>query len=147
MAVLVCSPEVAMVVPLTEVAMSVLGLLNEAEKDNGSWARIDFRYEKLPTFCFLCRILGHGDNFCPKVVQGIDLMAEKPYGAWLRTGSRNSPPTSGQRWVAPESTIERNKWIAPGMEGVEQQGFGNDKEPVESATGGMASGEASSKLP
>nr|GMD80989.1 uncharacterized protein LOC109184755 [Ipomoea batatas] len=65
------------------------------KKDNGSWAIIDFRYERFPTFCFLCGILGHGDNFCP-------------------------------RWF---------------------KGSGNDKEPAESAAGGMASGEASSKLP
>lgn len=30
----------------------------------GSW--ITFKYEKLPTFCFFCGIIGHSDKFCAK---------------------------------------------------------------------------------
>ncbi|XP_031092241.1 uncharacterized protein At4g02000-like [Ipomoea triloba] len=56
------------------------------KKDNGTWAVVDFRYERLPTFCFICGIIGHGDRVCPKIVQGIDVKAEKPFGIWLRAG-------------------------------------------------------------
>jgi len=45
-----------------------------------SW--IHFRYERLPTFCFLCGMLGHDDKHCqvPTDQQG----TPKQYGEWLR---------------------------------------------------------------
>lgn len=39
-------------------------------KDNGEWVKIEFKYERLPTFCFICGRLGHGDRFCPKAMRG-----------------------------------------------------------------------------
>ncbi|XP_031092172.1 uncharacterized protein LOC115996873 [Ipomoea triloba] len=65
------------------------------KRENGTWAFIDFRYERLPTFCFLCGVIGHGDRFCSKILHGVDLKAEKPYGAWLRAGTRRNAPTTG----------------------------------------------------
>ncbi|CAH9133856.1 unnamed protein product [Cuscuta epithymum] len=26
---------------------------------------VDFKYEGLPNFCFICGLIGHSDNFCP----------------------------------------------------------------------------------
>ncbi|XP_019190338.1 PREDICTED: uncharacterized protein LOC109184755 [Ipomoea nil] len=78
------------------------------KKDNGVWVLVDFRYERLPTFCFVCGIIGHGDRVCPKIVQGVDLANGKPYGAWLRAGARRTVPSVGQRWVGPEVDAERS---------------------------------------
>lgn len=33
--------------------------------DDGFWA--NFKYERIPTFCFVCGLLGHSEKFCPKV--------------------------------------------------------------------------------
>ncbi|XP_019159927.1 PREDICTED: uncharacterized protein LOC109156530 [Ipomoea nil] len=38
------------------------------KKNDGAWAFVNFRYERLPTFCFLCGIIGHGDKLCPKTL-------------------------------------------------------------------------------
>ncbi|XP_031112051.1 uncharacterized protein LOC116016023 [Ipomoea triloba] len=92
------------------------------KKDNGSWAFIDFRYERLPTFCFRCGLIGHGDRFCPKIAQGYDPKAKKPYGAWMRAGTRRTMPTSGQRWIAPESNPDRLNWRSPAMESDKGEG-------------------------
>nr|GME08040.1 uncharacterized protein LOC109174453 [Ipomoea batatas] len=90
------------------------------KRDNGMWAFIDFRYERLPTFCFLCGIIRHGNRLCPKFVNGYDRNLEKPFGAWMRAGFRRTTPTSGQRWVAPKTDVEREKWKSPATEAVER---------------------------
>lgn len=87
------------------------------KRENGSWAFVDFRYERLPTFCFLCGVIGHGDKHCPKFIHGFDPKAEKPFGAFMRAGSRRSAPSTGLRWVAPESNADRLLWRSPVMDG------------------------------
>ncbi|CAH9106463.1 unnamed protein product [Cuscuta epithymum] len=43
---------------------------------------VDFKFEKLPSFCFICGIIGHSDKFCPlKYEEGF--IAEKLYGVGL----------------------------------------------------------------
>nr|GMC60208.1 uncharacterized protein LOC109157277 [Ipomoea batatas] len=109
------------------------------KKDDGMWAFVEFRYERLPTFCFLCGVIGHGDRVCPGIIHGIDRKADKPFGAWLRAGSRRAAPTSGQRWVAPESDADRLGWKSRAMEAVEaaKQSEKNEsgKEPMQMSTG------------
>lgn len=43
-------------------------------------------YERLPTFCFLCGILGHGEVNCPKRYEEGFVEPEEglPHGQWLR---------------------------------------------------------------
>nr|GMD93398.1 uncharacterized protein LOC109157277 [Ipomoea batatas]GME02883.1 uncharacterized protein LOC109157277 [Ipomoea batatas] len=77
------------------------------KKDNGAWAIIDFKYERLPTFCFHCGIIGHGERFCHLSGRRDVPVAEKPYGSWLRAGARRIAPSAGQRWVAPASNMEK----------------------------------------
>ncbi|XP_019161022.1 PREDICTED: uncharacterized protein LOC109157625 [Ipomoea nil] len=81
------------------------------KRDNSGWVLIDFKYERLPTFCFLCGIIGHGDKFCHKYLTTDD-GAEKPYRAWLRAGNRRGVTGNGKPWILLESTSERLKWNA-----------------------------------
>ncbi|XP_031106836.1 uncharacterized protein LOC116011413 [Ipomoea triloba] len=80
--------------------------------ENGDWVMVEFKYERLPTFCFLCGIIGHGEKFCPKSWEEVSTLV-KPFGASLRAGSRRTTPTAGQRWFAPETTAERSLWKGP----------------------------------
>nr|GMD93389.1 uncharacterized protein LOC109157277 [Ipomoea batatas] len=66
------------------------------KRDTRSWAVIDFRYEHLPTFCFLCGVIGHGEKICPKIFQGMAPTLDKPYGPWLRAGGRRAMPLAGR---------------------------------------------------
>nr|GLL25533.1 uncharacterized protein LOC109184755 [Ipomoea trifida] len=65
------------------------------KRENGTWVLIDFRLQRLPTFCFLCGVIRHGDRVCPKIIHGVHQNAEKQFGAWLRAGGRRAAPTSG----------------------------------------------------
>lgn len=45
-------------------------------KPGGEWRIVKFKYKKLGTFCFLCGLLGHTDQFCDKL-----FMLEKDDGS------------------------------------------------------------------
>lgn len=49
-------------------------------------------YERLPTFCFLCGILGHGEAKCPLRYEEefVAPEGELPYGNWLRATSETT---------------------------------------------------------
>lgn len=51
------------------------------KKDNGEWAMVEFRYEQLPTFYFLCEIIRHCEKFCGKALHLRDPEAKKHFGA------------------------------------------------------------------
>lgn len=51
-----------------------------------SW--INFKYERLSTFCFVCGLLGHSDRDCGIVYANSDKNIERSYGTWLRAPAR-----------------------------------------------------------
>jgi hypothetical protein len=36
----------------------------KVKNQGGEWCTVNFKYEKLDVFCFVCRIIGHGKNRC-----------------------------------------------------------------------------------
>ncbi|CAH9147394.1 unnamed protein product [Cuscuta epithymum] len=50
----------------------------------GHW--VDFKYEKLPSFCFSCGVIGHADRYCPLAYEKNDTDMDRPYGVGLRAG-------------------------------------------------------------
>ncbi|KAK2419791.1 hypothetical protein QL285_030612 [Trifolium repens] len=57
------------------------GILIGNAKDGTHW--IDFRYENLPLFCFICGLVGHAENLCQNKDMAIE--SETPLGPWLRS--------------------------------------------------------------
>lgn len=60
---------------------------------NRQWLQV--AYERLPFFCFLCGILGHGEEDCPIRYEDGFTEPEKglPYGSWMRVNDETRRPT------------------------------------------------------
>ncbi|XP_060968426.1 uncharacterized protein LOC133035982 [Cannabis sativa] len=68
-------------------------------KENGEWIWANFKYEHLPTFCFVCGIIGHSERFCPKRFdQPIDQL-KKPYGIGMRAQMKEKNYLIGAQWL------------------------------------------------
>lgn len=53
------------------------------KKDGVTW--IDFRYENLPTFCFVCGLIGHVEDICGNREAEQNTGAVNTMGGWLRS--------------------------------------------------------------
>ncbi|KAH9670971.1 reverse transcriptase domain-containing protein [Citrus sinensis] len=69
------------------------------KKAGGDWLWIDFKYERLNIFCFICGLLGHTEKQCPKLYESPYGGLDKPYGHWLKAPTRRSTLNYGDRWL------------------------------------------------
>ncbi|XP_074369671.1 uncharacterized protein LOC141711136 [Apium graveolens] len=51
---------------------------------------VNFKYERLSMFCFVCGCLGHSDRECSVVYANPGKTIERAYGVWLRAPGKNS---------------------------------------------------------
>lgn len=67
------------------------------EGDTCSW--INFKYERLSSFCFVCGKLGHAERECSVVYDNPDKTIVRAYGAWLRAPTKSASVNTGSRWL------------------------------------------------
>lgn len=58
--------------------------------EEGSWNWINFKYERLSTFCFVCGVIGHSERDCAVVYANPGKEIERAYGTWLRAPGRGT---------------------------------------------------------
>lgn len=63
------------------------------------WFWANFKYENIPTFCFICGIVGHSEKFCSKLFEMPENNIVKPYGPWMRAPFRNQVKPIGAKWL------------------------------------------------
>lgn len=68
-------------------------------KSAASYCWVNFKYEDIPTFCFICEFVGHGEKFCSKLFDTPTDKIEKPYGSWMRADPRRRSHTIGSKWL------------------------------------------------
>lgn len=68
-------------------------------KSEKKWCWLNFQCEAIPTFCFICGMIGHGQRFSDKIFDTPVYKIEKPYGPWLRADSRRKIHTMGTKWL------------------------------------------------
>lgn len=83
------------------------------KKSDSNWCWVYFKYEGVPTFCFICGLIGHSDKFCEKLFDMVEEKIEKPFGSWMRAEPRRKMHTMGNRWLRPSG-------VAPMKDTVEE---------------------------
>lgn len=68
-------------------------------KAGDEWFWINFKYENVPTFCFICGLLGHSDKFCSKLFVTKEEDIARPYGDWMRAPFRRQVKPIGAKWL------------------------------------------------
>lgn len=69
------------------------------KRDANNWNWVNFKYERLSSFCFVCGIIGHSDRDCNVVYANPDKLIERAYGVWLRAPTRINKIGTGARWL------------------------------------------------
>lgn len=64
-----------------------------------SWYWITFKYENVPTFCFICGIIGHSEKLCSKLFTTPEKEITKAYGAWMRAPFKRHIKPIGAKWL------------------------------------------------
>lgn len=60
------------------------------KRENDSWNWINFKYERLGTFNFVCGRLGHSNRDCEVVYANPTKTINRTYGTWLLAPNRNT---------------------------------------------------------
>lgn len=66
----------------------------------GDEAKVAFRYERLVGWCFACGRIGHECKKCRVAIEVEN--REKPYGEWMKAGTRGRPETPRNNQKSPE---------------------------------------------
>uniref|UniRef100_A0A803NGT3 DUF4283 domain-containing protein n=1 Tax=Cannabis sativa TaxID=3483 RepID=A0A803NGT3_CANSA len=69
------------------------------KKTNGEWLWCQFKYESVPTFCFICGIIGHSERFCHRLFDTPLEEIEKPFGLWMKAEPIRKKQKFGSRWL------------------------------------------------
>lgn len=79
--------------------------------ENGSWSWINFKYERLGTFCFVCGRIGHSDRDCEIVYANSEKTVERAYGVWLRAPNKNAKlQQMGSKWLRNGKDSGQSRW-------------------------------------
>ena len=60
------------------------------KKAGGDWMWVDFKYERLNVFCFICGLLGHTEKSCPSLYECTMAIITKSYDHWMKAPTRRN---------------------------------------------------------
>uniref|UniRef100_A0A803P703 Uncharacterized protein n=1 Tax=Cannabis sativa TaxID=3483 RepID=A0A803P703_CANSA len=91
------------------------------KKKNGDVFNANFKYERVPTFCFICGIMGHSERFCSTSYDTIT----KPYSNEMRAPSKRQSFLTALPWLctgkpAPSSAGSNNLPQSPTFNAMPQ---------------------------
>ncbi|XP_057796794.1 uncharacterized protein LOC131012808 [Salvia miltiorrhiza] len=87
---------------------------------DGSSFQVNFKYERLNIFCFLCGRLGHSESFC-ELRFNLDVNeVGREWGTWLKAADRRSNSLAGDKWIRTEDSSSNPSWEAAETRVVEK---------------------------
>lgn len=69
------------------------------KREGGTWSWVNFKYERMGSFCFVCGIIDHTERECSIVYEHPEKEIDRAYGAWLRAPARSNKNKVGARWL------------------------------------------------
>jgi 14-3-3 protein epsilon len=72
------------------------------KNQGGSWCTVNFKYEKLGVFCFVCGLLGHGENRCAVRFSMSEDDGSRAWSKDLRAEPRRRGGRQTSRWLTEE---------------------------------------------
>ena len=82
------------------------------KNEEGGRYWVDFRYERLLTFCYICGILGHDEKHCQLIP--MEKHSRRQYGEWLKVGGamknegekeKMKLQSKAERWSSPSPVV------------------------------------------
>ncbi|KAM6592919.1 hypothetical protein CsatA_000622 [Cannabis sativa] len=80
------------------------------EMQGGLVCHVTFKYEDLPTFCFICGVLGHTKKFCERLFDTPKEMIKKNYDLELKAAPRRRNYADGSRWLRSGLATKNSGW-------------------------------------
>lgn len=68
-------------------------------KKGGEECWVQFKYEGVHTFCFICGVIGHSEKFCDCLFEAHMEQIENPFGVCMRVVPRKKNHTIGSKWL------------------------------------------------
>lgn len=68
-------------------------------KSEGEWFLVNFKYERLGSFCFICGCLGHTERFCELLFSIPEEEVKRGWGTWLRAPDKRNANLGGSKWL------------------------------------------------
>lgn len=69
------------------------------KKPGGEWLWIQFKYERLPSFCFYCGRIGHAEKFCEEMFDNSQNNEMRRYDSSLRAPLRGQELSKANQWL------------------------------------------------
>lgn len=138
--------------------------LDEPLRHGGKIARmegekfwVNFEYERLPTFCFICGRMGHDNRHCSMSLE--EHNTSQQYGDWMRangnpkmgpdrshsTSSEGREDKNGDRAVENVQAMTRTAFVSVTDLGVGSSGNGSNQRSTKTESTGKVDASGSSK--
>ncbi|KAL9443940.1 hypothetical protein AB3S75_017171 [Citrus x aurantiifolia] len=81
------------------------------KKAGGDWIWVDFKYERLNIFCFICGLLDHTEKQCPQLYECPPGVIVKAYGHCMKEPNRRNAMNFGEWWLrsVPREEVDEEK--------------------------------------